>query len=67
MGTWPNQVRVAVVVFALVLGCWLVIWLFSAFLMALVKGVVGIAVVVGMVVLARSAMADRASSGDRLR
>ncbi|WP_406284427.1 hypothetical protein [Embleya sp. NBC_00896] len=59
MQTWPKWVRIAVPVVALVLVCWLLIWLFSAFLMPIVKGVVGLFVVVGMVVLARSAMVGR--------
>ncbi|GCD98402.1 hypothetical protein [Embleya hyalina] len=59
METWPRWARIGVAVVALVLLCWLLIWLFSAFLMVLVKGVVGLFVVIGMVVLARTAVAGR--------
>ncbi|MFE3201391.1 hypothetical protein ACWGR4_15350 [Embleya sp. NPDC055664] len=59
METWPRWARIGVPVVALVLLCWLLIWLFSAFLMVLVKGVVGLFVVIGMVVLARTAVAGR--------
>lgn len=59
METWPRWARIAVPVVALVLLCWLLIWLFSAFLMVLVKGVVGVFVVIGMVVLARTAVSGR--------
>jgi hypothetical protein len=59
MGTWPNWARIAVPAVVLVLFCWLLIWLFSAFVMLIVKGVVGVLVTIGMVVLARKAAAGR--------
>ncbi|MGC0415308.1 hypothetical protein [Embleya sp. AB8] len=59
MESWPRWARVGVPVLALVLLCWLLIWLFSAFLMLIVKGVVGLAVVVGMIVLVRTAAGER--------
>ncbi|MYS79848.1 hypothetical protein [Embleya scabrispora] len=56
METWPRWARIGVPALVLVLLCWLLIWLFSAFLMIIVKGVVGLCVTVGMVVLARTAV-----------
>ncbi|MYW04261.1 hypothetical protein [Streptomyces sp. SID3343] len=59
MASWPTWARFVVPAVVLVLFCWLLIWLFSAFAILIVKGVVGVAVTVGMVVLARAAMAER--------
>jgi hypothetical protein len=56
MGSLPLWAKIGLPVLAFLLVCWLLIWLLTAFVMLVVKILVGLVVVVGLVALAKVAL-----------